>query len=171
MDNSLAIEQVLSLSFISSCESWEEYVSLGLTAREFKDKSQWYLGRLAMGVISKYGENTLGKYSKEIGIAVATIQKYRWVVAEYLKDDPTFLPSPKLPFTLYEAVATMPKDERAKFLQTADDNNFSIERTRVERKKLEGKPIKPSFSITLCPIHNKWFFDPRNPEEWEVKHG
>jgi len=176
MDEPTAIEpkQPFSIDlqedFVDKCETWEDIVSLGLVAREYKDKSQWVLGKCALFVETKYGESNTDKYAKEIGVDAKTLQNYRWVVKSYLKDDPEFKPSSKLPFKLYETVATMPKEERTKFLEQADDNNFSIERARVERKKKEGKPIHPAFSLGYCKTHDKWWFVPKVREEWEKSH-
>jgi hypothetical protein len=163
-------EPTINEDFVNKCETWEDFVSLGLIAREYKDKSQWILGRCALSIETKYGDNTLNKYAKEIGLDVKTLQNYRWVVKIYLTEDSEFKPSPKLPFKLYETVATMKPDERKEFLEQADDNNFSIEKARIERKKKEGKPIHPAFKIIYCPLHKKWWFIPEDRSMWEKAH-
>jgi hypothetical protein len=157
--------------YIASCENWEDYVSLGMAAREMKDKSQWYLGRLALAVQTKYGEKTIEKFAKEVGVAVNTLEVYRWVVSRYMETDPTFQPVPKLPFYLYQTVANMPVKERQQILEQADEGDFSVERMRLERAKREGKQIRPRMTIAFCELHKKWYFVPANLDEWEAYHG
>ena len=163
------VDESLSFEYIDKCKEWEDFISYGMIAREFKDRSQWVLGRLASKLATTYGEKSLEKYAKDIGVIYPTLRSYKAVVELYY-DEPEFLPNPKISFTLYQRVATMPKDERKKFLEQADDNNYSIERAIIERKKLEGKRIKPSFQIIYCEEHRRWMFLPVDSEQWEKFH-
>jgi len=160
----------INSSFINQAESWEELCMVGTELRCHKDISQWLLGLLSLKVITKYGEETLNKFAKEIGVLYSSLRRYKAVIQIYQEDNPEFTPSPKLPYSLYEVLATMPKEQRNQLLMQADDGNFSVERARVTRKLAEGKVIKPSFIIQYCQEHKLWQFLPQKPEMWEEHH-
>lgn len=117
-------------SIIQEAETWEDMVAVGLELRQYKDMSQWYLGALAARAETKYGEQSLEKLAKEIGVAHRTLQVYRWVVKKYQQDNPEFSPHEKIPFGIYQTVADLPPEERDKLLEKADEQNLSVEKVR-----------------------------------------
>ena len=155
---------------IASFTTWEDFINCGLNLRVLKDKTGWYLGLLALGVETKFGEKTITKFSKEIGISASTMMVYRWVVGEYLKTDANFVPPERLSFGILQTAAHLSVEERQKFLTEAQDGNMSVERARVEVQKQQGKKIKPKFTVEYCMNCLKWHWRPGNPEEWAPIH-
>ena len=173
MDVSLAtvgVSEEKMLTQISSFENYQDFISAGLTARSYKDKSQWLLGALALGVESKFGESSLKKYAKEIGVSVSSLNIYRWVVSKYTKDKPDFVPSGSLPFSILQEAASLEEPAREEILRQAEENGMSVEMVRVKTQQAKGKVIRPRFTVSLCKLHNKWYFVPSKIQEWEAAH-
>lgn len=126
---------------------WETFVSWGMVAREWKDASQWVLGKLALGVEKVYGLDSIGKYATEIGINKKTLQRYRWVVKHFPQ---VKAGSQKiLPFYAYEAVSNT--DDPGKWIDKAVENDWTPGRLCVEVKSFKtGIPVKKLGLIT-CP--------------------
>lgn len=150
--------------------SYEMYISTGLEIRKYKDKSQWLLGKLAVGIETKWGENMLGKYAKEIGVAVTSLRVYRWVVKKFHESNPKFVPPEKTPFSVLQSVANLPDGARESLLERADIDNMSVEHVRMEVKKHKGQKIRPRFTLQHCEIHDKWQVWYNDPNEWELPH-
>lgn len=129
---------------------WEQFVSTGLVAREYKDFSQWILGRLALGVTTKYGENVLGKFAFEVGLNLKTMQRYRWVVKHFpdvKADEPK-----RLPFYAYESLVTL--DNPQEWLDRAADEDWSpytlVEKVREYKNVQEGTIVQPKHTCPKC---------------------
>ena len=155
---------------ISSFTTLEDFYNAGLIVVSQKNKCSWYLGLLALGIETKFGEKTIDDFAKKIGVATSTIRVYRWVVNEYLKTNINFVPPERLSFGVLQAVAHLPEDQRQKFLDEAHDGDMSVERARVEVQKQQGKQIKPKFTVEYCDLHKKWRMWYNNPDEWELPH-
>jgi hypothetical protein len=130
-----------------SLHTWEEFVSCGLIAREFKDVSQWVLGKLALGIEKDYGTDALGKYAVAIGVNFKTLQRYRWVVRHFPE---VKISEPKpLPFYVYETVANT--SDPQKWISRAIENDWSpptmVKMVRAYRK---GVPVE-ELSYLTCP--------------------
>lgn len=160
----------LARSYIDKCETWDEFTSLGGLARELKDKSQWYLGMLALKVVKKYGENSIKKYAKDIRMVVSTLENYRWVVGKYTENNPQFVPPGKISFSALQSAASLPEAQRNILLENADIDGMSVERTRVEVAKMKGKKIPPPFHTEYCALHDKWIMILDNINQWEPNH-
>lgn len=150
---------------LTALSSWEEHIQVGLEARLHKDKAQWLLGKLAQSVENHYGEASLDKYAKSIGIPVTSLRVYRWVVSQY----PNYVPPPTLSFSVLQTAAKLPQSVREEMLQQAE-GGMSVEMVRRKVAQQVGKVIRPKFSIKYCEEHKKWKFTPHNPEEWEPSH-
>ena len=155
---------------IASFTTWEDFVNCGLNLRSLKDKTSWYLGLLALGVETKWGEDSLGKYAKEIGISASSLRVYRWTVKQFLTENPQFIPPERLAFGVLSSIAKLPPDKRQKFLDNAEDDGMSVERTRVEVQKQQGKPIKPMYKVFYCEACAKWHWQPDDPNDWAPAH-
>lgn len=160
----------LSKNLIDQAETWEELLGLGMEIRSYKDTSSWLLGLLALKVETKFGEDSIGKYAREIGISASSLRVYRWTVKQFLTDNPQFVPPERLAFGVLSSIAKLPADERQKFLEGAEDDGMSVERARVEVQKQQGKPVRPLCDFEYCKIHNLWTWVPKNPQEWEPPH-
>lgn len=62
---------------------WETYVTYGQMIRSLKDGSQWALGDLARGLEKKYGEDSLGKFARDINENPKSLAEYRRVASRY----------------------------------------------------------------------------------------
>ena len=175
MDISLAtlgVPREEILKQISTFKDYQDFVSVGLEVRQFRDHSAWILGCLAIGIEKKYGFNTVGTFAKEIGVQVGSLEAYRWTVSCYLKDDPEFLPSEMISFGVLRSVAKLPAEQRREIIEDAEQNGMTVERARVEAKKKRGisVPVKPKFQLSHCEIHNKWSIVPGDLSQWERHH-
>lgn len=156
------LEQNLDLTTLVS---WEDFIQVGIEARLHKDKAQWLLGKLAQSVEGKYGEASLEKYAKSIGIPVSSLRVYRWVVDQY----PDYTPPPTLSFSVLQTAAKLPQPVREEMLQQAE-GGMSVELVRRKVAEQSGKVIRPKFSIEFCEEHQKWFFVAHTPDAWELPH-
>ena len=132
---------------------WESFVSWGMVAREWKDASQWVLGKLALGVEKVYGLDSIGKYASEIGINKKTLQRYRWVVKHFprVKASSTKI----LPFYAYEAVSNT--DDPGKWIEMAVEKDWTPGRLlREVQAYKKGVPIE-EVGLIECPFCNKKF--------------
>ncbi len=140
---------------IPNINDWESFVSMGMVAREWKDASQWVLGKLALGVEKVYGLDSIGKYATDIGINKKTLQRYRWVVKHFpkVKAGSTKI----MPFYAYEAVSNT--DDPGKWIDRATNEDWSPGRLLREVQSFKtGIPIE-KLNLMECPhCHKK--FDP-----------
>jgi hypothetical protein len=137
--------------------AWEEFVSIGLDAREQKDVAQRVLGELAHKVEKQYGYDSMGKYAYEIGINKLTLYRYRDVFRGYIGK--TWYP--QLSYT-HHLIALGSADPDA-ILQKAMADNWSSERLALEvkaEKTGEEPPKAPKLpNPEYCPKCNAWKVD------------
>lgn len=124
---------------------WETYVSYGQMVRSLKDGSQWCLGDLARGLEKKYGEDSLGKFARDIGENPKSLAEYRRVAKAY--------PSKKdrLPFLSFSHHQRALKASKPhKILKLAHDNEWSIkqlDRYLIAEKSVDCKHNWKNFKI------------------------
>lgn len=146
----IAISEVHKV--VRKAKTYEDFVSIGLLVREWKDKSQFVLGELASMVAVKYGEKSLQKYAKEIGIPYNSLRVYRWVVKTIKEKKLPIIPH--LSFSHY--VLVVRRDDAKKWLLKSADNNWSFEKLATEiRKKKLPEPEKKEKNIYECPFCHK----------------
>lgn len=114
--------------------SWEEYISMGLEAREAEDNSSWLLGDLALGIEKDYGQDSVGKYSYAIGVARKTLMNYRTVSNRFPRE--TRSKYRKLSFSHFKVLTSLEKPEA--WLEKADDNDWSVETLTKEVHEAYG---------------------------------
>ena len=176
MDVSLAtlgVHRDKALQQISSFTAYDEFISAGLEARQLRDNSSWVLGCLALGVEKKYGSDSLGTYSKEIGVSVSSLSVYRWVVAKFLETDPNYVPPESVSFGVLEAAARLPSpEERNQMVESAAENGMTVERARKEVTEKNGNttPTKPKGKWIWCELHRQWAFISEKIEEVHAPH-
>lgn len=136
-------------SFIDNLIEWDDLVMVGQEVRTLKDVSQWYLGDLARQVIKKYGENSLGKYARDIGVNDKSLSEYRRVARYFPRKKDRI---PLLSFSHHQR-ALKAEDPRKALLE-AHDNDWSIkqfDRFLIEEKSADCKHDFKDFKIcTLC---------------------
>lgn len=145
-DLSLAVDTLTELDEARNWD-WETYVSTGLVAREFKDVSQWVLGKLALGIEKDYGGDSLGKYATAIGVNYKTLQRYRWVV-KHFPEIKVSEPKP-LPFYVYEAVANTKNPQE--WIERAVEHDWSPPKmVQMVRAYRQGVPVE-ELRMVSCP--------------------
>lgn len=164
-----AIDQQVQTQ-IASFTQWEEFVQAGIEARQYKDRSQWLLGCLALGAEKKYGEDSIGKFAKTIGVRVGSLQTYRWVVKQYVEINPSFVPPDQVAFGILQSVASLPPEARTQLLERAEIDGMSIENARITVAKIKGRKLKPKYLVEFCEVHQKWQFVPQDIHEFESFH-
>lgn len=144
--------------------NYEEYVAIGIEARQTKDISQWKLGQLAFELTDgyshkdMYGKKILQDYARDIGCHKKTLERYRRVYKTYFQDlDPKLTKDLHLSFTHYERASRT--NDPAKWVLEANDNNWSIEQLDYSIKKHqeehdeepEPDPTDKDESWVICP--------------------
>ena len=137
--------------------SWEEYISMGMEAREKKDNAQWELGDLACKVKKDYGKDAIGKYAIEIGVVKSTLKEYRIIANLYQKDERSSFS--RLSFSYFNlAQRGNTKEEAMDWLKKADDNDWTCEQLAIEIKKLKpvGNILAPEGKFDVIVIDPPW---------------
>ena len=136
-------------------KSWEEYLSLGMEARETKDSCSWILGDLVGSITTDYGEDTVGKYAYAIGMERKTLMNYRTIAS-------TFNPEirekyKKLSFSHFGLLTSLKVPEA--WLEKADDEEWTVETLRHNlREAREDGPslIDKPPQVYGCPECGLW---------------
>src|SRR3990167_2801593 len=118
--------QSVIMEEVKEKRNWEEYLILGLEAREQRDNSSWTLGDLSGEISTEYGEDTIGKFAYGIGVDRKTLMNYRTTAA-------TFSPEMRekyrrLSFSHFACLTATAKPEA--YLEKADNENMSVESLR-----------------------------------------
>ena len=131
---------------------WETFVGMGMEARSLKDISQWVLGKLALGISKKYGQDKLGEYAKEIGVDKKSLSIYRWVVRKF--GYKSFLTVNFLPFQAFKVAAGTENPEQ--WIDRAQEENWSASRLTLEIIKDKGIVIEEKPTMSRCPYCDKF---------------
>jgi len=122
-------------------KSWEQLVSMGIHARTIREKSQWVLGDLALEVSIVYGEDSLGKYAREINVDKDTLARYRQVSRAWPRELREKFRDPDGDYFMshrhFQILA--PRVDKKEWMDKCMDNTWSTKQLDVELKKSEGK--------------------------------
>lgn len=154
--NNKEITQINNVSILSDYLSgklvpseFEEYVTIGLAAREMRDMTQWVIGKSALEVTEKWGRGSLRDFCKEIGYGglESTVEVYRWTAERYL-DKYGVLPydfeGKLLSYSYYREVANT--DDPKKWIEIAENTpNMTI---RQLKSMVKGMPQPVNCSHT-----------------------
>lgn len=126
---------------------WDVSVNLGVALVQAQDKDNYNIGDLAVTVQSDYGEDSIGKWSKDIGADVKRVKEYRTTCAYWQKEARNELlqAMPRVNYSLLRLTANRfasPKEAIA-FLEECCDNDWSVERARLAIKELKGELLPP----------------------------
>lgn len=124
-------------------DSWEELVSTGIELAQHMDLHRWAIGDIGCKVQTRYGENSMGRFSSEIGIAnEKTFRDYTRVARRYeLSTRNAFLGSP-ITFTHFRA-AMRAKDDAELWLARAADESWTVKELNRQIAAAIGKPVPP----------------------------
>lgn len=122
-------------------DEWEELVSTGIELAQHMDTGRWALGDLAGRVEKRYGQDAIGTFAGEIGMArKATLKQYRQVSARY--ESATRVAFPTLTWTHFRD-AMRAKDDAELWLAQAADQNWPVAELGRQIAAAIGKPVPP----------------------------
>lgn len=124
--------------------TWEELCERGRIARREYDKWRWVIGDLALEVVKEYGQDRLGEFAGEIGLAKQTVYRYRDLCEFYEKSPRGELfelyDEDVLTYTHYREAARLDDLSSAiDILETAADEAWTTDKMAYEVSKLLGK--------------------------------
>lgn len=138
-------------------DDFQEFVTIGVAAREMADLSRWVIGKLAFDLVEKWGRGRLKEFCDEIGYKgeIGTVNQYRWVVEHYIEPDGRLpidiLEGERLSFSFYRAAAKTEKPQQ--WLEVAQDESLTVSQLR---KRIAGGPAPEVCghthlkTITIC---------------------
>lgn len=126
---------------VNKAEGWEDFVSLWLLSQEIDQKNQWFKGDIASRLTIKFGEETLKKFSKEVGEGYQTVVGYRRVARAFEKQRRLL----NVPWSTYLIASQtdswdqkghkFKSDNRNEWVDKAHDNQWSARRLSEEIKR------------------------------------
>lgn len=126
---------------------------MGLNARNVRDLSNWMIGTIALGIQTRWGEDSLGEFAKTIGLNKSTVAQYRWVVSKFGVD---YNVTYGLPWSYYRIAAGT--DAPQETLEHFQDQSMTIAEAQHHVKglsQLVSNENKSSFKINIvCNIEN-----------------
>lgn len=124
----------------------EQAVAAGDNVAEQGSKGKFVLGYLACLVDKRYGENRIAEFADGVRMPVKRIEEYRTLCRYYQRSVYTEF-SNRCPYPLYSHyVMAMQFDDienSLAFLEKVDTKKWKCGETKIEIKKLLGKPIPP----------------------------
>ncbi len=128
---------VLEPACLDRITSLQDLVSLWLQSRELDQRNQWFKGEIAEKVVSKYGEESLAEFAKEVGEKYINVVMYRRVVRAFPNEDTRMFP---LSWTHYLTASMadnwnrsekkFESDHREEWIEKAADNQWSVGQMR-----------------------------------------
>jgi hypothetical protein len=122
---------------------WETLVSAGITLAQDMDARRFDMGDLGALVTTRYGDNSLGKFSSAIGMANAdTLRRYVKVARTFEKRIRVQYLEAGLTFSHFRVAAA--DGENAEYwLAKAADDGLPVAALAREIKQATGKPVPP----------------------------
>jgi hypothetical protein len=135
----------MELNIAEVSDSWEELVSTGIVLVQDMDQGRWALGDLvSQKVVAKYGEDSIGKYAAEIGVAKAqTLRDYARVARRYQIAFRNAFSDSSLTFTHFRAAMRAGEDAEM-WLARAADENWPVAEMARQIAEAIGKPVPPA---------------------------
>ncbi len=138
-------------------DKWRIFIQRGLEVQQETDSVNWKLGDLAIEVETAYGEDSIGKYAREIRVERKTLMNYRTVSRAFSQTVRNEYP--KLTFSHFSVVTSIEKREH--WLEQTSINGWSVERLRTQVKKAYKGLTPPKLSdkapeVYKCPSCGLW---------------
>lgn len=111
---------------------WEELLSQAIEQRQIKDHAQHLLGKIAFLAKNRFGNDGLKQLAASCGISKRSLSRYATVYQFYSKMP--FYSVTMVPFAILEVC--MRVENAYELVLKAFDNNWSVEKTRLEVHKL-----------------------------------
>ena len=127
----------------------EEIFEIGREARNLRDFSNIVIGRLALALQTRYGEDSIRTFAEQIGLKAGTVAQYRWVAKAF----PLLKSYDGLSFSYYRIAAGTNSPQE--WIDKTVENNWNV--TQLE-KKIKGKKlasecehaVQKTVKITRC---------------------
>lgn len=125
-------------------DDWETLADAGRTAAQDMDSGRFLLGDLALRIEKRYGQDSIGQYSADIGLARAgTLREYARVARRF--DIPTriaFAGDAGLNWSHFRE-ALRAKDDAEIWLARAADEGWPVAEMARQISAALGKPVPP----------------------------
>jgi hypothetical protein len=122
---------------------WETCVSAGIALAQNLDAGRWGLGDLALTVERRYGQDSVGKFSSEIGMAKAqTLRDYARVARRFPSAIRNAYSDSPLTFSHFRATIRAGEDAELWLARAADDGLNVAELARQIAAAI-GQPVPP----------------------------
>lgn len=123
-------------------DEWETLVGAGIVLAHDMDTNRWALGDLGCKVQSRYGQDDMGKFATEIGIANAqTFRDYTRVARRYESSTRNAFVGSTLTFSHFRAAIRAGEDAEL-WLARAADETWTSKQLQREIAAAIGKPVK-----------------------------
>lgn len=124
-------------------DSWETCVSAGIALAADMDAHRWQLGDLAGRVTGRYGEDALGNFATEIGMAnKSTLRGYKRVAERFEKVSRETWGEAGMTFSHFRA-AMVAGDDAELWLARAADDGLTVKALGRAIKEATGLPVPP----------------------------
>ncbi len=138
---------------------WEELCEMAEIFNGWKNISQWAIGKIALTIAKKHGEDSLGKLAHRLRINRKTLYGYRITAKAYSDKSYDEILDTPLSYSHFKYAASLPKKPREKLLKQAHDDSWTVEKLGIEVKKLKTgeesvKESKPE--LVKCQACGKW---------------
>lgn len=128
-------------------EVWSDAEELAREAAQQSDQRRYILGDIACLIKTRYGEDTLGEFAKDIQVTKKQLQEYRTTCAFWTRTERNRLLTalPRLSYSMLRLTASrrMTPAEAIDFLQEVDATNMTVEAARVALKQARGDTLPP----------------------------
>lgn len=132
---------VIQPDLVDNAEDWEDFVSLWTLSQELDQRNQWFKGDIANRLTVKFGEETLNKFSREVGEGYQTVVGYRRVARAFERGRRLL----NVPWSIYLIASQtdsfdkkelkFKSDNRDEWVAKAHDNQWSARRLSEEIKR------------------------------------
>ncbi len=144
---------------------WDGLVEVG---RKVASAAQWLLGDLACQVETSFGDNTLGKYSFQIGIDYGTLRHCKRVSAAF----PESVPRGTHPWSVYKVLAAEP--DRVELVSGERMTVTQAQQIVADRRRREAEPARPRsrLKVPTVPVSRGLKVVPEpagRPPSWPLK--
>jgi uncharacterized protein YfiM (DUF2279 family) len=133
----------LDLTLDGLGNSWEELVSTGIELAQHMDLHRWAIGDVGCKVQTAYGQDSMGRFASEIGIANAqTFRDYTRVARRYELATRNAFSGSMITFTHFRA-AMRTGDDAELWLSRAADEGWTVREMGRQIAAAIGKPVPP----------------------------
>lgn len=138
--------------------SWDALTEAGKLAQRNMDVGRWIIGDLAVMVKTRYREDRLGSFAKEIQVDVARVREYRRVCAFWeMSHRQHFFDDERITYSHFREAMRLKDIEHARaFLDACAENEWTVEAARVALNEHLGKPSPATNVAEFEAVAQRW---------------